>query len=143
MKKSLALVLAVLMAAALPLSASAHGHVSQGVCGGIRSAFRQCVDSWRSHHNSSASCHHADPNGDGLCDSCGSAWHCSHADANGDGLCDNCGNGWSCPHADADGDGLCDTCGNGGNGVGNGNGNGNGSGWGGGHHGGGHHGGRH
>ncbi len=133
MKKSLALVLAVLMAAALPLSASAHGHVSQGVCGGIRSAFRQCVDSWRSHHNSSASCHHADPNGDGLCDSCG--------------------NGWSCPHADADGDGLCDTCGNScgnhwsggndGNGVGNGNGNGNGSGWGGGHHGGGHHGGRH
>ncbi len=140
MKKSLAIVLALLTICVFPLSASAHHgrRVSQGVCGGIQNAF---------HHGTSCrACRHADANGDGICDNCNTGWSCPHADADGDGICDSCGN--TCGYVDADGNGICDNWGSGtGNGTGAGTGSGSASGsgnsWGGGHHGGGHHGGRH
>lgn len=62
---------------------------------------------------------HTDPDGDGVCDSCGKdvpGIHV-HFDANGDGICDGCEQpiGGEQPqphdHVDADGDGKCDICG--------------------------------
>lgn len=104
MKKALATVLA----ATVLCGACATGAFAAGHHGGNLGTVAARVCSWTDGNCATHTCRN-DSDGDGVCDTCGTAVTCWN-DADGDGVCDVCGTDHTC-RQDADGDGTCDVCG--------------------------------
>lgn len=89
MKKLLSVILAAVMTAAmLGVTVSAHGHNGKG-CHSSTAAKTKIV------YHCQKDCTYCDADGDGICDECGSYGYycekdCTFTDADEDGICDNC-----------------------------------------------------